>query len=136
VTDFFGFLSSAFFTQVFPGGNYDEKQDESYQMTAIRETFEETGLLLASRTMPSGSKAAPSEAILDGSRVSIHAGRTLFSDFLRQHALAADVDALLPFTEWITPLGLPRCVQQPYSYKLVADASPTFSVPLPRSCHA
>jgi 8-oxo-dGTP pyrophosphatase MutT (NUDIX family) len=83
-------------------------------MTAIRETFEETGLLLASPTT-SESKALPSEAVLDGSRASIHAGRSLFRDFLRQHALAADVDALLPFTEWITPLGPPRCVQ-PYTY--------------------
>ncbi|KAI0302188.1 hypothetical protein BC826DRAFT_904409 [Russula brevipes] len=90
---------------VFPGGNYDEKQDDSYQMTAIRETFEETALLLAS----SASKAAPpSHAALDASRESIHTGRTLFRDFLKEHALFADVKALLPFTEWITPVGAPR----------------------------
>ncbi|KAN0123724.1 NUDIX hydrolase domain-like protein [Russula decolorans] len=102
---------------VFPGGNYDEKQDESYQMTAIRETFEETGLLLASEfesELPQQSPPSPSpspslsEAALDASRESIHAGRTLFRDFLKQHALSADVKALLPFTEWITPLGYPR----------------------------
>jgi len=90
---------------VFPGGNYDEKQDDSCQMTAIRETFEETGLLLASST----SNAPLSDATaLDGSRESIHAGKTLFRDFLKQHSLSADVKALLPFTEWITPLGYPR----------------------------
>jgi len=90
---------------VFPGGNYDEKQDDSYQMTAIRETFEETALLLAS----SASKAAPpSHAALDASRKSIHTGRTLFRDFLKEHALFADVNALLPFTEWITPVEAPR----------------------------
>jgi 8-oxo-dGTP pyrophosphatase MutT (NUDIX family) len=74
-------------------------------MTAIRETFEETGLLLASPT----SKPLPSEAVLDASRESIHTGQTLFRDFLKQHALSADLQALLPFTEWITPLGTPRC---------------------------
>ncbi|KAI9466357.1 NUDIX hydrolase domain-like protein [Lactarius psammicola] len=89
---------------VFPGGNYDEIQDESYQMTAIRETFEETGLLLA--TSPSGSP--PSEAVLDAERESINARKTLFGDFLRRYALVADVKALLPFTEWVTPLGSPR----------------------------
>jgi 8-oxo-dGTP pyrophosphatase MutT (NUDIX family) len=75
-------------------------------MTAIRETFEETGLLLASGVLPQ------SEAILDASRESIHTGRTLFRDFLKQHALSADVQALLPFTEWITPLGYSRCVSR------------------------
>ncbi|KAH9996836.1 hypothetical protein BJV77DRAFT_1059248 [Russula vinacea] len=85
---------------VFPGGNYDEKQDESYRMTAIRETFEETGLLLASAT--SAGVPPPSEAVHSH-------GKTLFRDFLRQHALSADVEALLPFTEWITPLGISRC---------------------------
>jgi hypothetical protein len=87
-------------------------------MTAIRETFEETGLLLTSATseseseseLPQQSPPSPSlslsEAPLDVSRESIHTGRTLFRDFLKQHALSADVKALLPFTEWITPLGL------------------------------
>src|SRR5712691_6976253 len=92
-------------TQVFPGGIYEEKQDESYQITAIRETFEETGLLLASPT----SKPFPSDAILDASRESIHTGKTLFADFLKQNALSVDLKALLPFTEWITPIGSPRC---------------------------
>ncbi|KAH9966816.1 NUDIX hydrolase domain-like protein [Russula dissimulans] len=92
-------------THVFPGGNYDEKQDESYKMTAIRETFEETGLLLAS----SMSNASPNDAAaLDASRESVHAGRSLFRDFLKQNSLSADVRVLLPFTEWITPLGTPR----------------------------
>jgi len=89
---------------VFPGGIYEEKQDESCQMTAIRETFEETGLLLASPT----SKPFPSDSILDASRESIHTGRTLFGDFLKQNALSVDLKALLPFTEWITPVGIPR----------------------------
>ncbi|KAI9507365.1 hypothetical protein F5148DRAFT_120438 [Russula earlei] len=90
---------------VFPGGNYDGKQDDSYQMTAIRETFEETGLLLASSTPESPPL---SDVDLDTSRSSILAGRTLFGDFLKQNALSADANTLLPFTEWITPPGPPR----------------------------
>lgn len=70
-------------------------------MTAIRETFEETGLLLAT----SSSGSPPSDAVLDAARESIHTGKTLFRDFLRRHGLVADVKALLPFTEWVTPLG-------------------------------
>jgi len=78
-------------------------------MTVIRETFEETGLLLASAT----SDVPPpnlNEAALDASRESIHTGKTLFNDFLKQYALSVDVKALLPFTEWITPFGPSRCV--------------------------
>jgi hypothetical protein len=98
-------------TQVFPGGNYDEKRDESYQMTAIREAFEETGLLLASPTMPeSNGTRRLSDAVLDAMRASIHAEETFFDDFLKKYGLIADVEALHPFTEWITPLGPPRCV--------------------------
>ncbi len=98
-------------------------------MTAIRETFEETGLLLASEsaTWTSGesdelpqsqSHQSLSEAALDASRESIHSGRTLFRDFLKQHALDADVKALLPFTEWITPLGFSRCVCSTHSHTM------------------
>jgi 8-oxo-dGTP pyrophosphatase MutT (NUDIX family) len=99
-------------------------------MTAIRETFEETGLLLASAISESSEFELPqsqsplsppslSEAALDASRESIHTGRTLIRDFLKQHALSADVKGLLPFTEWITPLGFSRCVRTlPFSHFL------------------
>ena len=98
-------------------------------MTAIRETFEETGLLLASATtsvseLPQSPPPSLSEAALDASRESIHTGRTLFRDFLKQHALSADVKALLPFTEWITPLGNSRCV---HACSGVGAASPSHS---------
>ncbi|KAI0273445.1 NUDIX hydrolase domain-like protein [Gloeopeniophorella convolvens] len=91
---------------VFPGGNFDAAQDDSYQLTAIRETFEEAGVLLASGT--STGAAPPSDATLDAARAAVHANRTRFADFLRQHGLAADTRALLPFTEWITPPPAPR----------------------------
>ena len=91
-------------------------------MTAIRETFEETGLLLASAISSESESELPqsqshlsppslSEAALDASRESIHTGRTLIRDFLKQHALSADVKGLLPFTEWITPLEYSRYVR-------------------------
>ncbi|TFY73447.1 hypothetical protein EWM64_g10564, partial [Hericium alpestre] len=78
--------------QVFPGGNFDPAQDASYQMTAIRETFEETGLLLTS------SAGAVDDPTLDTARAAIHAQKLHFGDFLATHQLTADTDALLPFT--------------------------------------
>ena len=93
--------------QVFPGGNYDAAQDDSYQMTAIRETFEESGVLLASsRTQTT----LLSDAVVDSSRKSIHAQQMLFRDFLKEHNLETDRKSLLPFTEWVTPPQVPRDV--------------------------
>lgn len=79
-------------------------------MTGIRETFEETGVLLASRAK-SDSHARKSEItdeLLEEARKSIHSGKLLFSDFLSSHGLEPDVSSLHPFTEWITPPAVPR----------------------------
>ncbi|KAJ7572058.1 hypothetical protein C8J56DRAFT_1070202 [Mycena floridula] len=87
---------------VFPGGNFDKAQDASFKITAIRETFEESGLLIAT------GATMPSDTVLDDARHEIHSQRTFFQDFMSKHALKPDLDALLPFTEWITPLEAPR----------------------------
>lgn len=81
----------------------DETQDESLEITAIRETFEESGLLL---TLPSAS--FPSDSVMDQARREIHEQRMTFGMFLRTYGLRPDVHSLLPFTQWVTPLGLPR----------------------------
>lgn len=87
--------------KVFPGGNYDKKQDESFPMTAIRETFEESGLLIASSADSSG--VSPDDSVLDEAREAIHSEKISFQSFLARYGLKADVASLLPFTEWITP---------------------------------
>jgi len=96
----------------FPGGNFDGKQDKSLAMTAIRETFEESGLLLASLSSPS-SASLPLEGegeavLLEEARNEIHQQKLLFQDFLQSRNLEANVGSLLPFTQWITPVGQPR----------------------------
>jgi len=91
---------------VFPGGNLDKKQDDSMEQCAIRETFEESGLLIA--TSVSNTSRVLSDAVLDEARANIHAQRLNFKTFLGNHGLAADVRSLLPFTQWITPVNAPR----------------------------
>ncbi|KAJ7940199.1 NUDIX hydrolase domain-like protein [Mycena leptocephala] len=103
---------------VFPGGNLDTAQDASLAVTAIRETFEEAGILLA-------SGPTPSDAVLDTARHAIHAGKTPFQAFLTQHNLVADVQALLPFTEWITPVFAPRRFHTRFFVAFLGAASST-----------
>ncbi|KAG6917924.1 hypothetical protein DXG01_000361 [Tephrocybe rancida] len=92
--------------QVFPGGNFDQKQDSSLAMTAIRETFEESGLLLASAT--SSTSNFLTDAFLDEARHKIHSQRMNFQTFLSDQHLVADTSSLLPFTQWITPANVLR----------------------------
>lgn len=92
--------------QVFPGGVFDARQDTSNQLTAIRETFEETGILLATPNQPLGRFPSPEE--LEMARKDIHTQRITFIQYLKDNNLSPDVDALLPFTQWITPPTSPR----------------------------
>ncbi|ETW86174.1 hypothetical protein HETIRDRAFT_425132 [Heterobasidion irregulare TC 32-1] len=109
---------------VFPGGNYDAAQDDSYQMTAIRETFEESGVLLASsRTQTT----LLSDAVVDSSRRSIHAQQMLFKDFLKEHNLETDRKYLLPFTEWVTPPQVPRRFHTRFYVAFLPSSSTTTS---------
>ena len=113
---------------MFPGGNYDEG-DGSYRVTAIRETFEETGLLLAQKKCSirgsSASEQSPAgvpklnQDALNRARQSILLGQTVFSKFLSGSGLTPTVDELLPFTEWITPVQAPRCVG--LRFRLLSD---------------
>jgi len=91
---------------VFPGGNLDHRQDDSHAHCAIRETFEESGLLLATPT--SGSALVLSDAVLDEARLNIHAQKLNFKTFLAKHGLTVDTHSLLPFTQWITPVNALR----------------------------
>jgi len=86
----------------------DREDENSYAMTAIRETFEESGLLLASHTK-SASSAPPqlNEAALDNARTAILKQETTFKQFLSDNNLTADIDQLLPFTQWVTPPMVP-----------------------------
>ncbi|KIJ69165.1 hypothetical protein HYDPIDRAFT_36251 [Hydnomerulius pinastri MD-312] len=111
-------------THVFPGGNYDAKQDMSLAVTAIRETFEESGLLVAS----SSGAAGLSNSILDEARKAVHEQKLDFQTFLRSHSLTLDLDLLYPFTTWVTPpISARRFRTQFYVAFLSDSASTSFS---------
>ena len=112
---------------VFPGGSVDKNDKEiiewsklyaggegldaaalSFRIAAIRETFEESGILLA---RPRGSKA-----LLDAKRASeieaahradLNDHKTTFLKVLADNGLVLALDELVPYAHWITPEGMP-----------------------------
>lgn len=112
---------------VFPGGSMDPGDREvaadpslvaqgggfdvdaaAIRVAGIRETFEESGIMLA---RPRGSGAlisAAQLAALEPQRVALHEEKIGFGDILRQNALLPAIDLLAPFAHWITPVNLPK----------------------------
>lgn len=81
------------------------EQAKRLMMAAIRETFEEVGVLFA-RPISGGELVDPSK--FEEERARIEAGQLVFSDFLTQNQLAPDFSYLRPWSRWITPVGESR----------------------------
>lgn len=77
-----------------------------YYITALRETFEETGILLARR--PDGGAAALTETDLGGARGETGGARLALLDWLAGTGLCLATDDLIYFAHWITPKAVPR----------------------------
>ena len=79
-----------------------------FWVAAIRESFEEAGVLLA-RDAASGTAVDPGlVAELAPARPAVAAGERSFADLVRPHGLALDAGALRVFAHWITPEPAPR----------------------------
>lgn len=90
------------------GGGLDEAA-LGLRIAAVRETFEESGYLLA---RPRGSDAiVAADRIRDierAHRTALAEGRAAFSDILAQEDLVLALDCLVPFAHWITPVQAPK----------------------------
>jgi 8-oxo-dGTP pyrophosphatase MutT (NUDIX family) len=73
---------------------------------AVRETFEEAGILLAGS--PDGPLAAPSGPAWEADRAALAAGTLTLAGLLLRRGLVLRADLLVPWTRWITPEGEPR----------------------------
>ena len=93
---------------VFPGGAVDATDwAPRHRVAAVRESFEEAGVLLA-RTRSTGEVFEPGPhriAELDRDRHRLLAGQATFSEVLAAHDAVADLEALATFGHWITPRG-------------------------------
>jgi 8-oxo-dGTP pyrophosphatase MutT (NUDIX family) len=115
---------------VFPGGSVDE-QDADPQIgwagpspaqvaerlgttaeraralvcAAVRETFEESGVLLAGSSL---ATLADDSAVLAPDRHALLEGSTSFAELLGRRGLVLRADLLTPWARWITPEASPR----------------------------
>jgi 8-oxo-dGTP pyrophosphatase MutT (NUDIX family) len=113
---------------VFPGGSVDKNDKEilertelysggegldaaalSFRIAAIRETFEESGILLA---RPKGATALVDAKrageIETGHRAALNERKITFLEVLAQNDLWLALDELVPYAHWITPEGMPK----------------------------
>ena len=99
---------------VFPGGSVDEDdshpslappeawEDASFKVAAIRETFEEAGILLA---RAAGAVVGPDRLmVLQAAwRQPLCRGEAAFHDMMAAEELVPALDLMAPFAHWITP---------------------------------
>src|SRR4051812_8383722 len=94
---------------VFPGGRVDpadgeEGSDDAYVIAAIRECFEEAGVLLA--TDETGAMITDDHpALAPANRQAVYDGEVDLRALCAQHHLVPAIDALVWFSHWITPVG-------------------------------
>jgi 8-oxo-dGTP pyrophosphatase MutT (NUDIX family) len=121
---------------VFPGGKVDPQDQQpvlaahcdgastdpdtrAIQVAAIREAYEECGVLLA---RPAGERnliAGERLQRLEPYRLKIHSGEITFQQFLQDQHLRLACDQLVPFAHWITPDMMPKRFD---THFFVADA--------------
>lgn len=113
---------------VFPGGSVDASDRDiiarselyagseglsadalAFRIAAIRETFEESRILLA---RPRGSKdliaAAKASEIADAHRDALNEGKVKFADIIADNDIVLALDLLMPYAHWITPEGMKK----------------------------
>ena len=78
----------------------------AHYIAAIRECFEEAGVLLACHA--EGGKLSDADCELATNRRRLIKGETRFQDFLAEAGLLADTSSLHYVARWITPQGPPR----------------------------
>jgi hypothetical protein len=141
---------------VFPGGNLSAKQDgsipsvdsplrhvdsEVYRRGAIRECFEECGILLAKSRRNRDRLLEVDDAKREQARRDVYANKVNFGEWIEEQGGELDtgkfsivqietdclhsIANLLPFTRWITPSNIPkRFTTQMYIYFLPLSQEP------------
>ncbi len=110
---------------VFPGGKADpqdfddallpflhgaaeDRDMRAIQVSAIREAFEECGVLLARSSAEQALVSAERLSALEHYREKLNSGDVALLDFLRDENLMLACDTLIHFAHWITPAMMPK----------------------------
>jgi len=86
--------------------------DRAFRIGAVREAFEESGLLMARSRADRG----PGRPLIDPAtlqpllahRAPIASGEESFLALIERHGLVLALDRLTPFAHWVTPIGMPK----------------------------
>ncbi len=95
--------------ELYSGGDGLDEAALSFRIAAIRETFEESGILVArprgSKALIDGKRAAEIEA---NHRTALCEGKTSFLNVIAESGVSLALDELVPYAHWITPEGMPK----------------------------
>jgi 8-oxo-dGTP pyrophosphatase MutT (NUDIX family) len=95
--------------ELYAGGEALNAEALGFRIAAIRETFEESGILLAkplgSTALVDAKRAAEIEAT---NRAALCEGKTTFLKILTDSGMLLALDELVPYAHWITPEGMPK----------------------------
>jgi 8-oxo-dGTP pyrophosphatase MutT (NUDIX family) len=95
--------------ELYAGGEGLDAASLSFRIAAIRETFEESGILLA---RPRGSNdlvsAKQAAHIAASHRVALSEGKTTFAGILADTGMVLALDELVSYAHWVTPQGMPK----------------------------
>ncbi|WP_314956499.1 NUDIX hydrolase [Bradyrhizobium cosmicum] len=96
-------------SDLYSGGEGLSESDRGFRIAAIRETFEESGILLArSRETGAPIDAKRAGEIADAHRVALNEHKVRFLNILADNNLQLALDTLVPYAHWITPEGMPK----------------------------
>ncbi|MGJ5181583.1 NUDIX hydrolase [Bradyrhizobium oligotrophicum] len=95
--------------ELYSGGDGVEAEALGFRIAGIRETFEESGILLARpRSSDAMIDVAAAREIEAAHRLALCEGKASFLEVLETHGLVLALDALVPYAHWITPEGMPK----------------------------
>jgi 8-oxo-dGTP pyrophosphatase MutT (NUDIX family) len=84
------------------------EEELALRAAAIREAFEESGILFAREEGKGEFIGADRLALLDRYRAPLEKGETSLAEMLRTEKLRLACDCLVPFAHWITPANMPK----------------------------
>ena len=82
----------------------------AFWVAAVRESFEEAGLLVANNDEGQPVDLSQPEVArrFVAHRSDVHSGRRLFADILTEERLHLRLDHIFSWSHWVTPIGSPR----------------------------